>query len=161
MKDFRKKKALILSTLASLAILSGCSSESKEESKTITVNGEQYVQNGDEYIKIDVSPRTFEPGTHVIHYIDIPNKSDNTLSNKYIKKGFDNAAFSIGDLPDGYKLVGVTDYSTYSGYSYYIIYILVNEKTVIAEGRYDEFTQEVVYETPGKIVEEEALTLEP
>ena len=154
----RKKKALLLSCLASLAILSGCSSAKNE---TIQIDGETYIKSGEEYTKVDVSDRTFAPGEHILHYVDIPVSKNNTISNSYLNQGFNNGSFFIDEVPDGYKLVGVTSYSNNDGYNNYIVYIFVNEKTVIVHGSYDEYTNEVVYETPGTIIEDESLELVP
>ncbi|MBR4178563.1 MAG: hypothetical protein IKR57_04370 [Bacilli bacterium] len=159
----RRKKALVLSSLLSLSILCGCGSESKtvNTNETIEIDGETYIKSGGEYNKIEVVDRTFEPGEHIIHYVDIPVEKKRTITDANINQGFDNAAFYMDEIPEGYKLIGVTSYSNDNGFSNFIVYIFVNEVTVIAKGRYDVYTNEIVYETPGKVVEESSLTLEP
>ena len=150
----KNKKALLLSSITALSILCGCGTETK----TIQIEGETYVQSGEEYVKVEVSDRTFEPGTHVIHYVDIVRNGE-SINSGNIVQGYDNAYFNFpADVPEGYKVIGATSYSNNSGYDSYIVYILVNEKTVVAKGRYDSNTNEVVYETPGEVIEQE-LTL--
>ena len=153
----KRKKALLLSSIAALSILCGCGSKKE----TVEVDGETYIKNEEEYTKVEVGDRIFEPGTHIIHYIDIPASAYYPVGGKLIEQGFDNAAFYVDNVPEGYKLVGVTSYSNSSGNDYYIVYVFVNEVPVIAKGRYDVNFNEVVYETPGKIVVDTALTLEP
>lgn len=158
-----KKKAWLLSSIVSLATLCGCGSSSgtQDTNTLVTVDGEQYIQNGNEYTKLDITPKRFEEGTHIIHYVDIPVSKRSTISDNKINQGFGNSAFAIDDIPEGYKLAGVTSYSNSNGNSYFIVYVYVNEVPVIAEGSYDINSNTVVYETPGKVIKEQAMTLEP
>ena len=158
-----KKKAWLLSSIASLSILCGCGSntETQDTNTLVTVDGEQYIQNGNEYTKLDITPKRFEEGEHIIHYVDIPVSKRNAIPDSSLNQGFGNASFAIDDIPEGYKLAGVTSYSNGDGKSYFIVYVFVNEVPVIAEGSYDINSNTVVYETPGKIVDEKTMTLEP
>lgn len=157
----KRKKALLLASAASLCILCGCG----KKTETVEIDGEIYVVVADEYTKIDIPDKTFEPGTHIIHYVDIPDPKPPTFKKggHHLHQGFDNAMLYTGEVPEGYKLVGVTSYAHDDDYSfdYYIVYIFVNEKTVVAKGSYDAKNNEVVYETPGEVVEDVALGLEP
>ena len=42
----------------------------KDDEKLIIIDGEKYVKSGEEYTKIDLSPKVFEPGTHRIIYTE-------------------------------------------------------------------------------------------
>ena len=152
----KRKKALLLSSIASLCILCGCS-----KTETIEIEGTTYIKNGEEYQKIDISDRRFEPGQHIIHYVDIPIRKTSAIPDSELNQGFNNGAFYVDIVPEGYKLVSVTTFSNNDGYDYVIVYILVNEKPVIAKGSYDTEINEIVYETPGTVVEETCLNLEP
>ena len=150
-----RKKAILLSCLSSIALLTGCS---EAKSNTIQVEGETYVQSGDEYVKVNVAPKLFEPGEHVISYVIKPNDGS-SLGTNYLTEGYNNPWFNLNDVPQGYKVIGFSDYSTNSGYSNFLVYILVNEVTVEVEGSYDVRTNSIVYLNPGKLVEENILTL--
>ena len=158
-----KKKAWLLSSIASLAILCGCGSntETQDTNTLVTIDGEQYIQNGNEYTKLDITPKRFEEGEHIIHYVDIPVSKRNAIPDSGLNQGFGNASLAIEEMPEGYKIIGFTSYSNGGGTSYYMIYLLVNEVPVIAAGSYDINSNSVVYETPGKIVDEKTMTLEP
>ena len=152
-----RRKMAFIASLLSLCILSGC----RTKMKTVEIDGDEYIMNGEEYTKINLEDKVFEPGTHIIHYIDIPHSESSTLSDKEINQGYGNGAFYIGEPPEGYKLVGVTSYANSSGNDNHIVYIFVNEKTVVAKASFDPYGREVVYETPGQIVDEPSLNLEP
>ena len=154
-----KSKAKILAFLtASTLLLSGCVEEKKE---VVEIDGVKYIKNEDEYTKIDLYNRVFEPGTHILHYVNIPSAKTSSVYDYYIDQGYNNGSFFIDEAPEGYRLVGVTSYSNNDGYDEFIIYIFVNEKTVIVNGRYDDKINEIVYDSPGVIKEESSLTLEP
>ena len=52
----RRKKALLLASALSLCVLCGCG-----DNKTVEIEGVTYIQNGDEYTRLDISPKVFEP----------------------------------------------------------------------------------------------------
>ena len=145
----KNKKAFILAALASFSVLAGCN-----KTKTIQINGETYIQNGEEYNKIEMEPKIFEPGTHIIHYIKTLNNG-NAVRQRNIIDGYDSLYFTDVEVPSGYKLSGVTSYSSQDGYDEYIIYIFVNDKTVEVNPTYNTRTNEVMYTSVGNIIEDE------
>ena len=149
-----KKKALLLASIASLGILCGCG-----KVKTIEVDDETYVESNGEYIRLDIEPKVYEPGTHVIQYVhNIHDGNHDYYKRKHLKEGFNNIIFTP-EIPEGYKIVGTTSYSNNDGYDYFIIYIMVNDKTVEVEGVFDAETNSIIYNDPGKVIEEKALEL--
>ncbi len=149
-----RKKALLLSCLTSLVVLTGCGSATK----TIQIEGETYIQSGEEYVKVNVAPKTFEPGEHVISYLVKPNDGS-SINNGDLYEGYNNPWFNLNEVPDGYRVIGFTDYSTNRGYSNYLVFILVNDETVEVEGSYDARTNSVVYLNPGKVIDSPKLNL--
>ena len=146
---YKSKKALILAALASISVLSGCN-----KAKIIQIDGETYIQSGEEYNKIEMKPKIFEPGTHIIHYIKTLNNGS-AVRQKNIDDGYDSLYFTDVVVPDGYKLSAVTSYSSQDGYDEYIIYIFVNDKTVEVEPSYNTRTNEVMYTSVGNVIEDE------
>ena len=145
----KRKKAYLLSSLLSLAILCGC----KQESKTIQIDGEMYVQSGEEYIKVNTEPKTFEPGTHIIYFVTLEDHCE------YLTEGYGNSYIEVPKVPDGYRVLTTTavqtdDHDHTSG----MVYFFINEKTVEATGEFNTKTGEVEYLTPGVVIEDE-LTL--
>ena len=147
----RKKKALLLASIASLAILSGCGSKNPEINK-LQIDGETYVQNGDEYVKVYISPKVFEPGQHRIAYVTEAKGSYNFHS------GWDSIYTGI-EVPEGYELTGISTASENDGYTDVIIYTFVNTKRVEAEGTYNSRINSIEYITPGRVVEEKVLEM--
>ena len=152
MKNKRKKKALILSALASLAILSGCGSVTSN--KTISVNGEQYVQNGDEYVRLDSNPKVYEPGTHIIYYVFFAQNC------RFLNEGYGNSEIYIPSTPEGYSVMSISDISA-KGHDHTngIIIFYVNDKKVEVTGEYNSSTGVFEYDKPGKVIEEKTLEM--
>ena len=143
-----RKKALLLASIASLCILCGC-----KENEVIEIDGEQYIKSGEDYTRLDLSPREFEPGTHVIRYSD---DSDSHLG----EPGWGNSIINIPEVPEGYKYVETISiisegYGSHIGY----VHIFVNTKTVLARGVYNPETNRIEYSEPGEVVEERALEM--
>ena len=149
-----KKKALLLASIASLGILCGCG---KEKHKTIETEDGTYIETNGEYVKVEVLPKVYEPGTHIIQFVH-KNSDGYSYDRSYLIEGFDNLLFAP-EVPEGYKAIGSTSYSTNDGFDNYTIYIMVNEVTVEVEGRYDVTLNSILYNTPGKIIEEKTLGL--
>ena len=149
-----KKKALLLASIASLSILCGCGSAPK----SIETKDGTYVESNGEYVKVEVLPKTFEPGTHIIQYVHKVNEERSSYHNSQLTEGYNNSLFSP-EVPEGYKIIGTTGYSNKDGYDNYMVYIMVNEETVEVEGRYDINTNSVMYNIPGKVIKEKTLGL--
>ena len=152
-----KKKALLLASIASLSILCGCGSPSTKRVKSIETEDGTYIESNGEYVRLDISPKVFEPGTHIIQYVHKVNDGS-SYHNSQLTEGYNNSLFSP-DVPEGYKIIGTTGYSNNYGYDNYMVYIMVNEETVEVEGRYDINTNSVMYNIPGKVVKEKTLGL--
>ena len=152
----KENKALLLALVASLSFLCGCS----KKANTIETEDGTYVEQNGEYVKLNLEPVVFEPGTHVIKYVSLCDDVDGNwrIVDSYLKTGFDNPV-KTPEVPEGYKLVGVTSYANNDGYDRYIIYIFVNEERVEAEGKYYPEINMVLYNTPGTIINEKSLEL--
>ena len=145
----KRRKVYLLSSILSLAILCGC----KEESKTIQIDGETYVQTGEEYIKVNSEPKVFEPGTHIIYYVTLEDHCE------YLTEGYGNSYIEVPKVPDGYRVLTVSaGQSNKHDHTSGMIYFYINEETVEAQGEYNVKTGEVEYLTPGVVIEDE-LTL--
>ena len=154
MKNSRKKKALILSALASLAILSGCGSKTKEENKTIKIDGVEYIQRGDEYEKLEIPSKVFEPGEHTIAYVIYKKNGSINFTSGW------NSIYEWGiETPEGYEFVCLTSGSEWNGNTDVLIYTYVNTKTVEVEGTYNEYDNCFEFSTPGKVIEEKTLEM--
>ena len=141
----RRKKALLLASALSLCVLCGCG-----EAQTVEIDGVTYVQNGDEYTRIDIVPRVFEPGEHVIYYT--VNRGDSSFGGK---DGWGTSKLNIPEVPEGYRYVETLslDEGGY-GYTDALVHIFVNEKKVEVKGTYNTRTNTVEYNEPGRVVEE-------
>lgn len=134
-----KKKALLLSAMCSLAILSGCGNKSKE----VEIDGEAYYQVEDTYVKKEGETKTFEPGEHIISYV--VNGIVYYDTKGYIKD------LKYPEIPEGYEVQDIIMMPVdSSGKS--ILFYFVNTKTVEATGEYNPKTNEYDYYTPGKVV---------
>ena len=60
----KKKKALLLASIASLSILCGCTTAPK----SIETEDGTYVESNGEYVRLNLEPVIFEPGTHIVQY---------------------------------------------------------------------------------------------
>ena len=151
MKNSRKKKALLLSALASLVILTGCG-ESKSE-KIITIEGEEYIQSGEEYIKLNGETKVFEPGTHITYYVFYSNGCGNVSS------GFGESYFEIPETPAGYSIISISDLNHGDDHTNGIVIFYVNNKKVEVQGEYNSSTGLFEYDKPGMVIEEKTLEM--
>ena len=143
----KRKRALLLASVASLGILCGC----KQETKVVEKEGEVYIQNGSEYTRIDVSPKVFEPGEHIITY----SVEDSYLVNG---NGWGEASIDFPETPEGYRYVEtLVDVSAMGGYTNGYVHIYINTDRVEVPGTYNPQTNTVEYITPGVVVK--SLTL--
>ena len=141
----RRKKALVLSGIASLLLLCGCG-----ETNTVTIDGVEYIQRGDEYVKLDLSPVTFEPGTHIIHYTY--HFGSQSIGGQ---TGWGTSNLQMPEVPEGYRFVETLSVDEGGhGYTNTLVHIFVNEKTVEVQGTYNPNTNTIEYKEPGKVVEE-------
>ena len=148
-----KKKALLLTGIASLGILCGCG---KEKHKTIETGDGTYVESNGEYVKVVLEPKTYEPGTHIIIFND---HLDSTNTRSY-NDGWEYSYFSIPEPPEGYKYVNtvIVDQSSSGSVNIYA-HIYVNEKTVEVTPIYNAQKNTINYCNPGVVVEEKTLEL--
>ena len=147
-----KKKYLLLSTVLSLAILSGCSNA---EDKTIEVDGDTYVKVGEEYTRVSSFERkTFEPGTHIVYYTYHSDDCD------LFKNGFGESDLVLPETPEGYKVINIVDaVNKKHDHTSGIIIFYVNDKTVEVEGEYNSKTGLIEYDKPGVVVVEKKLEM--
>lgn len=131
----KRKKALLLSAMCSLAVLSGCS-----KAKEVEIDGEAYYQVDDTYVKKETGTKIFEPGEHYI-YIRVTH-------------AYGEVIFDIPECPEGYTYSCATGIDEgRQGYTNAIMYYFINTKTVEAEGTFDPINNEIQYLTPGKVVD--------
>ncbi|MBR4178562.1 MAG: hypothetical protein IKR57_04365 [Bacilli bacterium] len=150
MKKNTKKKALLLSAIASLAVLTGCGSAKN----VVTINGEKYVQSGEEYVKVDENPKVFEQGTHIIYCVFLSDEC------RFIHEGFGESAIDIPETPEGYRVLSISDINTKNhDHSDGIIIFYVNEKKVEVKGEYNSETGLIEYDKPGVVIEEKVLEM--
>ena len=144
----KRRTALIASALVAAGILSGC--DSKE---TVTIDGEQYVQNGEEYIKIENTTMIFEPRTHIVQYMvkDENSESFNSYSSKtgYLK-------YNI-EIPEGYELFDVEPWISSSESTAGVIYFFINTERVEVTSEYDINTNTYLFNNPGVVVKDMTL----
>ena len=144
------KKALLLSSITALSILCGCGTS---EVKTLKIDGETYIQSGNEYVKYDTT-KVFEPGTHIIYYVYLSSNCN------LLEGGYGNSDIELPVVPEGYKVLAISDcQSEDHDHTSGIIYYFVNEKTVEAKATYNEKSNRMEFSTPGTIIEESKLTL--
>ena len=151
-KNNIKRKALLLSSIASLCILCGCSTEKN----TVIINGETYIQNGEEYTKLDLSPKVFEPGEHIIHYTYTYDRGINRIGGE---TGWGTSDLNLPETPEGYRYVETItlDEAGY-GHTSSLVHIFVNVERVEVQAQYDSKNNTIVYPEPGKVIEEMILT---
>ncbi|MBR4178561.1 MAG: hypothetical protein IKR57_04360 [Bacilli bacterium] len=144
----RKKKALLLASIASLCLLCGCNN-----TEVVVIEGEQYVKNGEEYTRVDLTPKVFEPGQHVIHYTVRPSSFQGA-------EGWGTSTIEVPEVPEGYRYVNTItlDEAGY-GHTSALVHVFVNEKRVEVVGTYNSKTNTIEYIEPGKIVEEKVLEM--
>ena len=147
-----KRKALLLAGLASMAILCGCSNN--DNNKTVEIEGVIYVQNGDEYVKVDTTPKVFEPGEHIIHYTY--DRGNNRVGGE---TGWGTSDLNLPETPEGYRYVETItlDEAGY-GHTSSLVHIFVNVERVEVQAQYDSKNNTIVYPEPGKVIEEMILT---
>lgn len=145
----RRKKALLLASALSLCVLCGCG-----DNKTVEIEGVTYIQNGDEYTRLDISPKVFEPGEHKITYTAGPREG---IRIKLGEEWEDNYYSYAPITPEGYELIDFKFVSDDDGYVTNIVFIYVNTKRVEASGVYNSKSNTVIYNTPGVVVEEKTL----
>ena len=151
----RKKKALLLASALSLCVLCGCGEEEKQENEVIEIEGVTYLKSGDEYTRVDITPRVFEPGEHIIHYTAYFGK-------KVIhgEDGWGTSDLEIPETPEGYRYVETIALDEGgTGYTNSLVHIYVNEKRVEAMGVYNPKTNTVEYDIPGEVIEEKVLEM--
>ena len=56
--------AFVLAGAASLSLMSGCKKNEDNVPTVFRTNEETYVENAGEYVKVEMEPKIFEPGTH-------------------------------------------------------------------------------------------------
>ena len=140
----RRKKTLLLAAIASLCILCGCGKE------VIEIDGEQYVKNGEEYIKLDLSPKVFEPGTHRMFYTyHYGGKHRET------KSGWNKNIINIPEAPEGYEYVETIEDDGAANF----YYMYINVERVEVTGTYNPETNEIEYLEPGVIVKDRTLEM--
>mgnify|MGYP006916185363 CR=1 FL=1 len=137
----RKKRALLLSAMCSLAILTGCN-QTKSDDTIITKSGTTIERPVD----VNLEEKVFEPGEHIIYFETTINKSLYSDSDNW-----GNGRLNIPETPEGYKLFDTVAIDGNKG-TYSIVYIYVNEVTVKATPTYNNITGIIEYELPGQIV---------
>ena len=153
----RKKKALLLASIASLCLLCGCGKNSQVE--VVEKNGEEYIKTGDEYTKLDISPKRFEAGDHVVYYVVKRETGDSWLNVYEINSGYNGIKNIVPETPEGYKLIDVVSMSDANGATNAIAFFYVNEVPVLVEGVLNFETGIVEYVEPGVVVEEKTLEM--
>lgn len=132
----KNSKRLLMFGMTSLMLMSGC-----KKSKVVEINGETYLQNGEQYVSISMGPKVFEPGTHYITF-------NNGL--KSGKRGWNKINFP--EVPEGYKYVESIPIAQGYGSTDSILHIFVNEVPVEVEPTYNSQTGEIEYNNIGKPV---------
>ena len=94
----KKKKALLLASVASLSILCGCATDTP---KSIETEDGTYVESNGEYVKLNFEPQVFEPGTHIIHYNQYIG--DRNVYGK--TDGWGQSKIDFPEVPEGYRYV--------------------------------------------------------
>lgn len=147
-----KKKALLLASVASLSILCGCTTAPK----SIKKEDGTYVESNGEYVRLNLEPAIFEPGTHIIHYNQYIG--DRNVYGK--TDGWGQSKIDFPEVPEGYRYVETISLDQ-AGYGHLnaLVHVFVNEVTVEAIPVYNTNTGEVVYSEPGTIVSEKTLEL--
>ena len=142
-----RKKTLLLAAIASLCILCGCG----EKTELLEIEGEQFVKSGEDYTRIDISSKVFEPGTHRVIY------SKRITSSYSSKEGWSTNKIEIPETPEGYRFVGVIkgDAGFYGMY----LHIFENVERVEVTGTYNPETNEIEYLEPGVIVKDRTLEM--
>ena len=149
----REKKALILASIAALLMLCGCS----KKANTIEKDDGTYIESNGEYVKLNLEPKEFEAGKHIIYYvykIDTPWYSDGVE----IYSGYDAFGNVVPETPEGYKLINIVGLSDNDGYTNSFAFFYVNEVPVVVNGKLNPNTGVVEYLEPGEKVS--SLTLE-
>ncbi len=145
----KKKKALLLASIASLSILCGCTTSAK----TIETEDGTYVESNGEYVKVNVDNKIFEVGEHKIAYAV-------TTSGTYtFNKGWINLYSYMPEIPEGYELTGVATASSYKGYTDAILFTFTNIEKVEVEGVYNSKLNIVEYPAPGTVIKDKTLEL--
>ena len=148
--------AIILAAIASAGLLSGC----KKESKIIEKDGNTYIKSGSDYVELDLEPKVFKPGEHIIYYVTSFKVETTTWSGYYsISPGYGNSNLPVPEIPEGYScidIIDIVDDNNKGATS--VIFYYINDVEVEAEGRYNTETNTVDYPNPGKVLSQE-LTL--
>ena len=140
----KNKKALLLASIASLCILCGC------EKEIIEIEGEQYIKSGEEYTKLDLTPKVFEPGTHRMFYTyHYGGKHRKT------KSGWNKNIIIIPEAPEGYEYVETIEDDGAANY----YYMYINVERVEVKGTYNQETNEIEYIGPGVVAKDRTLEL--
>ena len=148
----KKKKALLLASIASLNILCRCTTVPK----SIETEDGTYVESNGEYVRLNLEPAIFEPGTHIVQYnvyignMDVYSKED----------GWGKSRVEFPEVPEGYKYVETISIDQ-AGYGHLnaFVHVFVNEKRVEVTPVYNTSTGKVEYLEPGRVIEEKTLEL--
>lgn len=138
----KNTKKLLMFGLTSLLLMTGC-----DESEIVEIDDKSYLQKGNEYTSVELESKVFEPGTHIISYLD--SKTGYTFG----KSGWGKVDVEIPEVPEGYRYVNTYSIDhEYHGHTSAIVHVFVNEVTVEVEPTISHKTGEIEYVIPGKPV---------
>ena len=141
-------KAQILAAAASLALLTGCSSNTASVDKTeepVTIEE----TNNEE---VDTITKTYEAFTHIVEYVYMSNESPKTNNGEYVNIPI--------EIPEGYELFSwdkeiIQDMSVYS----VNVFLFINTERVEAVGTFDKKANMYLFNEPGTVIKDQSLTL--
>ena len=161
----KRKNSLLLATLVSLALLSGCGDD------TIEVDGVKYKKSGEEYVEMtdreigyETITQIFEPGTHYVEYFNNSDRTNRNYTNTADYSPFGNeSGFLESSVPyvEGYEVVSIYPVAYESGESSVtvgFVYVMVNTETVEVKIKHDFKTDQYLYTEPGIVVKEHGLS---
>jgi len=141
----RKQKALLLSAICSLAVLTGCNNTTQSSEKIEPKNG-FYVSVPND---LELQKKIFEPGEHIIYYEQ--DDVDRSLSASD-EDSWTSGILEIPETPEGYYLFQIVPHYA-SNRLVGVIYVYINDQTVEATPTYDRISKTIQYETPGVVVD--------
>ena len=153
-----KYKAMLLSGISSVVLLSGCSSDTNNTEKNQNNTSAMVVtKDSSSDIQYANMVKVFEPGSHIINYYDYVENAEN-IYNPYGKKD----GFIKTNIPsfEGYELFDTQSIIEKCGYgsrSVGMMYVFINNTTVEATGIYNYDKNAYEFYEPGIVVQEKVL----
>ena len=146
-----KEKAILLSGISSIFLLSGCSVDNNTKEEPVVIKEQTMEKVYSNLVK------EFDAGMHIINYYDYIEESTNDLF------PFDNEdGFVKTSIPsyEGYDLISVqaiTEKCGYGSRTVGLLYVFVNNTPVEATGIYNYDKNVYEFYNPGTVVKEKVL----